>query len=278
MIVSIFLDDTELTSPNRFVQSIRNGGFPDIDFSDTKKGGFEGRTVSPGKFISYKFTIEWNIVGSSFSDLATQREEFVKLLAGIVSEGGKTLKINKANGVNVQVEVKGIDVLSDVATSDPLNSRLLTEMEAEYPFLRSQIETEETANIFTGGGMPIPMPIPMDMSVGGSNELLVVNGGNYPAYPVFRFSGPLANPSLNNLTTGQILNVNTSLVDAGDILEVDIFLRSAIKIPGGTNVRQFITGDFWTLAVGNNVIHLGNPDFNSVGKCIITFRDTYAGI
>lgn len=278
MIVSIFLDGTELTSTNRFVQSIRNGAFSDIDFSDTKKGGFEGRTISPGKFISYKFVIEWVIIGSSFSDLATQRENFVKLLAAVVSAGGKTLKINKANGVNVQIDIKGIDVLSDVATSDPLNSRILTEMQAEYPFLRSQTETISTANIFSGGGMPIPMPIPMDMSVGGSNELTVVHGGNYPAYPVFRFSGPLSNPSLNNLTTGKILNVNTSLVDAGDILEVDIFLRSAIKIPAGTNVRQFITGDFWTLAVGNNIIHLGNPDFNSVGKCTITFRDTYAGI
>lgn len=278
MITSIFLDGTELTSANRFVQSIRNGAFSDIDFSDTKRGGFEGRTISPGKFISYKFVIEWVIVGSSFSDLATQRENFVKLLAAVVSAGGKTLKINKANGVNVQIEIKGIDVLSDVATSDPLNSRILTEMQAEYPFLRSQTETINTAFIFSGGGMPIPMPIPMDMSAGGSNELIVFHGGNYPAYPVFRFSGPLSNPSLNNLTTGKILNVNVSLVDAGDILEVDIFLRSAIKVPAGTNVRQFITGDFWTLAVGNNNIHLGNPSFNAVGKCIITFRDTYAGI
>lgn len=278
MIVSIFLDDVELTSPNRFVQSIRNGALSDIDFSDTKRGGFEGRTISPGKFISYKFVIEWNVVGSSFSDLATQRENFVKLLAEIVSFGGKTLKINKANGINVQIEVKGIDVLSDVATSDPLNSRLLTEMQAEYPFLRSQVESEETANIFSGGGAAVPMIIPLDMSVGGVNELIINQGGNYPAYPVFRFSGPLSNPSLTNLTTNQTLNINTALPSASDILEVDVFLRSAIMIPAGTNMRQFVTGDFWTLAVGANLIHLGNPDLNSVGKCVITFRDTYAGI
>lgn len=278
MITSIFLDTTELTANNRFVQSIRNGGFPDIDQSAVKRGGFTGRTITPSKFISYKFVIEWVVVGSSFSDLANQRETFIKLLGEVISKGGKTLKINRANGINLQVDIKGIDVFSDVSTADPLNTRVLTEMQAEYPFLRSQIEQSPTAFIFSGGGMAIPMIIPLDMSVGGINEITIINNGNYEAYPIFTFSGPLQNPTLGNLTTGKTLNINTTLATGGDSLEVDIFQRSAKFLPSGANARQFVTGDFWTLAVGSNVIHLGSGSFNSVGKCAIKFRDTFLGI
>lgn len=278
MITSIFLDTTELTANNRFVQSIRNMGFPDVDQSAMKKGGFTGRTITPSKFVSYKCVIEWVVVGTSFSDLASQREQFLKLLAEVISKGGRTLKINRANGVNLQVDVKGIDIFSDVSTADPLNTRVLTEMQAEYPFLRSQTEKTDTAFIFSGGGMAIPMIIPLDMSVGGVNEITVVNAGNFEAYPVFTFAGPLANPTLSNITTGKTLNINTSLASAGDMLEVDIFLRTAKFLPSGANARQFVTGDFWTLAVGSNVIHLGSASFNVVGKCVIKFRDTFLGI
>lgn len=278
MITSIFLDTTELTAPNRFVQSIRNGGFPDIDQSAVKKGGFTGRTITPSKFISYKFVIEWVVVGTSFADLANQREEFIKLLGEIISAGGKTLKINRSNGVNLQVGIKGIDVFSDVSTADPLNTRVLTEMQAEYPFLRSQTEVSEDVFIFSGGGAALPMIIPLDMSVGGINEVNITQNGNFEAYPVFIFSGPLTNPTITNLTTGKTLNINTSLASAGDSLEVDVFLRTAKLLPSGTNVRQFVTGDFWVLAVGNNVIHLGSGSFNVVGKCIVKFRDTFLGI
>lgn len=278
MITSIFLDTTELTAPNRFVQSIRNGGFPDIDQSAVKKGGFTGRTITPSKFISYKFVIEWVVVGTSFADLANQREEFIKLLGEVISAGGKTLKINRSNGVNLQVGIKGIDVFSDVSTADPLNTRVLTEMQAEYPFLRSQTEVSEDVFIFSGGGAALPMIIPLDMSVGGINEVTIVQNGNFEAYPVFIFSGPLTNPTITNLTTGKTLNINTSLASAGDSLEVDVFLRTAKLLPSGTNVRQFVTGDFWVLAVGNNVIHLGSGSFNVVGKCAVKFRDTFLGI
>lgn len=278
MIDSVFLDTVQLTAPNRFVLSIRNGGFPDIDYSSVKKGGYTGRTISPGKFISYKFVIEWNIVGSSFSDLANQREAFISLLGNIVSAGGKRLKINKANGINVYIDIKGIDVLTDVSTSDPLNSRVLTEMEAEYPFLRSQTPSQTQVSIFSGGGMPIPMPIPMPMNAGGAGEAIILNNGNYEAYPIFTFTGPLSNPTLTNLTTGKTITLNFTLNTGSDIIEIDVFGRGAVFRPSGANARQYISGDFWTLAVGSNIVHLGNASFNPSGKCIVDYADTYLGI
>lgn len=278
MISNIYLGNTELTASNRFVTSVRNGGFPDIDNSTTEKGGYTGRTLSIGKFLSYKFVIEWVITATSFGDLATQREIFTQLLGQIVSAGSMQLKINKTNGVNLFIDIKGINVITDVSTQDPLSAVVLTEMEAEYPFLRSQALQSNDTSIFDGGGMPIPMPIPMPMSAGGMGEVILTNGGNYEAYPVFTFIGPLDNPTIANLTTGKELTINTVLATAADMIEVDTFRRAVVYRPSGVNAREFATGDFWTLAVGTNVIHLTNSSFNGVGKCRVAFYDTWLGV
>ena len=279
MITNIYLNGTELTSSKRFILSVRNGGFPEVDYSSTKKGGSSGRKLSPGKFSSYKFSLEWQVVGDSFSDLATQREVFLALLGKVISTGSQVLRIDRANGVDLQIEVKGIDVVTDVDTANPLNARVLTEMEAEYPFLLGVNEEVDNAFIFEGGGMEIPMSIPMDMSGGGGGgEITVSNDGNYEAYPRFLFAGPLITPTLTNVTTGKVLNVNTSLATFDDKLEVDIFLRTARFLPSGVNARRYISGDFWTLAIGSNTIKLGAASFNTTGRCSVFFRDTYLNI
>ena len=279
MITNIFLGSTELTSANRFIVSVKNGGFPEVDYSTTKKGGYSGRKISPGKFSSYKFVLEWQVVGSSFSDLTTQKEIFIALLGQIISSGSKILRIDRANGTDLQIEVKGIDVVTDVSTADPLNSHILTEMEAEYPFLVGVTELVETAFIFEGGGMEIPMAIPMDMSGGGGGgEITMANDGNYEAFPRFLFAGPLTTPTLTNVTTGKVLNVNTSLATFDDKLEVDVFLRTARFLPSGTNARRYISGDFWTMAIGNNTIKLGSASFNTTGRASIYFRSHWLNI
>jgi len=278
MVTQIKLGSEILTSQSVLVTAIRNGGFPDTDQSQTQKGGYTGLTLSSQSFLSYKFVIEWNVVGTSFSDLATARENFVSKLGSIISAGGKNLQITKSNGVTVQVDVKGVNIRTDVSTQDPLNARIYTEMDAEYPFLRDLNGISQDVNIFSGGGMPIPMPIPMPMNLGGTGEVTLVNGGNYNAYPIFTFYGPLDNPVIANVTTGEQLQLNLSLATASDRVEVDVFLRSAKFTPSMANARQYITGDFWTLAVGNNVIHLAQATYNIYGKCNISYADTYLGI
>jgi hypothetical protein len=278
MISNIYLGATELTNTNRYVQSIRNLAYPDLDFSTVKKASFEGKAITPSKFSGYRIQTEWVIVGYTFSDLATQRELFVKLLGDVIASGPQLLRLTKSNGTTVQVSVKTVDVLSDVSDPDPLNSPMMVEFQAEYPFLVDENIQNEDVFIFQGGGMPIPMPIPMPMNYGGTNEVILVNNGNYPAFPIFTFYGPLTNPTITNITTGKSLSLNLNLVDAGDIVEVDTFLRTARRLPTLLNQRQYVTGDFWTIMVGNNVIHLGSAVDNQVGKCVVTFSDTYLGI
>jgi len=278
MIDAIYLESELLTNGQRFCTAIRNLNFPEVDWSSSKKGGFYGRKLSEGKLVSNRFATEFQLIATDFSDLATQREDFVKLIGQIISDGGKLLKIDKANGTDVQVTVRGVDVSGDVSFADPLNSRMLIEWETEKPILESQTLTEETALIFSGGGTPVPTPIPLNMSVGGLNELITTNSGNYPAFPVFTFKGPLLNPSLYNVTSDKIIQITYNLPTASDIIEIDTYSRICKFIPSQIPARQYVSGEFWTIGLGANVIHLGSGSVNPNGACIITYRDAFIGI
>jgi hypothetical protein len=278
MINNVYLGTDQLDSAHRILQAIRNLTFPEISYQSVKRGGYPGQKLSVGKPRSYKFSTEWIVIGDTFSDLATQRQSFAEILGKILEDGGKTFKINKANGVNIQIEVKAITVAGDISANDPLMSNMLVELEAEYPYLQSQTEQSTDINIFNGGGMSIPMSIPMSMGVGGANEVILTNGGNAAAYPTFIFYGPLQNPSLTNLTTGKTFSLAYNLTDSSQYIVVDTFNRTVMLYSGGVNVRAYVSGDFWTIARGANTVHLSAGTYNTQGKCTVKFRDHFLGI
>lgn len=278
MITSVYLGTDQLDSDKRILQAIRNLAFPETSFQLAKRGGFTGNKLSVGKPRSYTFSTEWIVLGDTFSDLATQRQSFVEILGKILESGTKTFMINKVNGVNVQIDVKSVKVTGDLSANDPLKGNLLIELAAEYPYLQSQTLQSTNIYIFNGGGMTIPMGIPMSMGVGGTNEVILTNNGNVIAYPVFYFYGPLQNPSLTNLTTGKTFNLAYTLTDSSQLITVDTFNRTVVLSSGTTNVRNSASGDFWTLARGANTVHLSAAAYNTQGKVTVQFRDHYLGI
>lgn len=278
MITAVYLDDDRLDSSKIFLQAVRNMTFPSIGSSSLGRGSFHGVKVIPSRFQSFKFATEWFIVGDDPEDLATQRETLVGLVGQIIKLGSRTFKINKNNDVDVQIVVKNASVAGDLKSENYHTCTMLISLEAEYPLFQSQELQSEDILIFTGGGMEIPMGIPMDMSGGATNEATLENNGNYDAFPVFTFYGPLENPSLSNLTTGETLNLNLTLLTSNDYVVVDTYSRTVMLYPSGNNARQYATGDFFTLQPGENVIHLSNSSYNGTAFCRVEFRDHYLGI
>lgn len=258
--------------------AIKNLSFPDINQQSALKGGYLGQVLSPMQIGAYKFAMAWNLTGSDFSDLSTQRELFIGTWGDILKNGSATLKFLKSNGNLIQLTVKGVEITGEIIAEDGLSCSLLITLVTEYPFIVGQTLQSTDVNIFSGGGMAIPMPIPMDMSNGGVNDLTITNNGNYNAYPILTFYGVLSNPSLTNLTTNKTLNINYSLSDSTQYIIIDTYTRSAILYPSLTNVRQYVSGDFFTLAKGGNIIHLGNASYNSTGHVNVSFRDHFLNI
>lgn len=80
---------------------------------------------------------------------------------------------------------------------------------------------------------------------------MVTNDGVAEALPVWKVPGPATNPSLTNITNGQILNFD-GVVPAGQTLTVDMANQTATM--AGANVFALISGDWIQLEVGTNKI------------------------
>ena len=278
MITDISLGGVSLTTTQWYCLGLSNPTFFAIQHSQSRRGNYPGVAIYAGKPLSYKFAGTWLIVGTTFSDLATQRENFRKLLSTILSNGSAVLTVTKSNGVILTSTVKSVKLSGDIKAEDKTATEILVEMESEYPFLLSQTVHNTTVNIFNGGGMAVPMAVPMDMSAGGSNEATINNAGEYLAYPTLEFYGPLINPTITNVTTGEQLSISYTLPTVNDKLTVDCYNRTAIVSPANTNARQYVSGSFLTLKPGDNKIRLGNGDTSQTGYANVIYNDHYMGI
>lgn len=280
MISSIYLDSTQLDTGGVYCQKI-SAPYPDLSFSAAVRGGYSGRKMSLPRYISQRIVTEWMIIAGGYSELATARDSFLKLMGSIISNEGATLKINKSNSIGVQIEVKSAKVSGDISPENVGWCKFMVEFETEYPFFTSQTEHTTEVNIFQGGGWAMPFAIPFDMSAGGSNAEIINHVGNIDAYPILRFAGPLINPTLINYTTNKVLNLSYTLTSASDVIEIDTYNRTAFYYAGNAspaNVRAYVNGDFITLKAGNNDIRLGSSSYNAIAKCDVVFRDHYLNI
>jgi hypothetical protein len=277
MITALQLGSTPLITSQWFVTAIRNLAWPGLGVSSVGKGSFAGTKLAISKPQNFRILIEFMLLGTSFADIATQRENFEALLSSILTNPPQTLYITKSNGTQVQVDIKAILLQGDITSDDMQAHPLLVELQTEYPYLKGVTNRVSTLNVYSGGGFAIPMAIPLPMNNGGQNTAILTNNGTVASYPLIVLTGPLTNPQIVNLTNNQTLNLNYNLL-AGQIITIDCFNRTAILSPGGNNMRQYLSGDFITLAPGANSINLGSANTNQSGTAQFTFQDHYIGV
>ncbi len=278
MVTGLTLGGQSLISDQIYLTAFKNGSFPATVYTRSKRGGYQGNKLVTPSFASYQFVLDFTIVGKSFSDLALQRDIFFGILGTIHSAGVQTLIATRSDGTSRQIDIKAISVTGDLTTDDGVSSLVEITLEAEYPFLQSNQPQSQDILIYNGGGMSVPMGVPLDISNNAQTLITVVNNGNYPAYPIFNFVGVLTNPSITNNTTGETLSFSYTLSDSSHSILVDTYQRTVLLLPSGNIGRQYATGVFWTIPVGESTITLGNANQTDGGKCTLTFRDTFLNI
>lgn len=145
-------------------------------------------------------------------------------------------------------------------------------------------QTLKTKNIYTfyGGGMAIPTEIPMDMDAGGVSVDILNNAGNVNAYPIITLTGPLDTPTITNETTGESMAIAYNLTTNQKRIVIDTLNRTVVYYAtptgSGTNKRSVLTGDFITLAPGDNSVKLTLSAYDPDGVAQFAWRDSYGGI
>jgi hypothetical protein len=115
-------------------------------------------------------------------------------------------------------------------------------------------------------------------SAGTSGRLTAVNAGASPAYPVLRLDGPVANPAIEQVTTGGLLTLDATL-QPGEYLLIDTRTR-AVLLMGSSPRRSWMrAGSVWPLLLpgSNEIAYRGSALPGAPGQSsllTVSWRDT----
>lgn len=125
-------------------------------------------------------------------------------------------------------------------------------------------------------GAPFPLIFPVSFFEATGTDGLATNSGNIPTYPLFTITGPVTNPRIMNVTTGEALRFDGLVLNAGDEVTVDFKQRVAISSAGG-NFYGTITSDsdFWQLAPGDTTFRYTADKAASPSTATLYWYDAY---
>jgi hypothetical protein len=150
---------------------------------------------------------------------------------------------------------------------------------APYPYWRGL--ADETAELVPAGGTEFPIELPFEF-VSDAISAVADNIGTVSVAVVIRINGEVDTPRVENVTTGEIIEINT-LVPDGDYIEINTGygIKTVIQYPDETNIINLINldiADFWRLLPGENTIRFTANDVGENASVTVTWRAQWAGI
>lgn len=111
----------------------------------------------------------------------------------------------------------------------------------------------------------------------GAQGLMIVNNlGNTESSPILRLRGPMKNPTITRVDTGEKIVLNYTLT-AGQVLDVDT-RDHTIVLNGDTNrysALDFVQSSWWQLAPGINQIRLSCADWDEDAALVIYWNHAF---
>ena len=151
------------------------------------------------------------------------------------------------------------------------------EFAAADPRLYEAIARTGTAGLpIVSGGRTYNRIYPLTYgALGLTGAVLAMNVGNYPTRPLAIITGPVTNPRLQNVTTGETLAF-TYVLGAGSILVVDFDGRTVLE--GGTSSRYYALtpgSTWWELQPGLNEISFRADAYQAAAQVELRWRSAW---
>lgn len=129
------------------------------------------------------------------------------------------------------------------------------------------------------GGLSFPFVHPLDFAGGSDPGVLVPYAGDDSSWPVLRLEGPVENPVLANLSSGEAIHFALTL-GTGEHLVIDPEARTVLAggVPGASRyaaVRRDATS-WWPLYPGGaNAVRLSGDATSANTRLDLIWRDAY---
>jgi hypothetical protein len=143
-----------------------------------------------------------------------------------------------------------------------------------YLGIEQQASTAGTGSPYTTGNAAFPFTFPVVFGA----ELYTVNAaafntGSLPVYPrAVTIYGPITNPKLTNVTTGEFISINVTL-GSSDVLSLSYNNTKQIANLNGANVLKSVSTDstFWKVHPGTNVMSLSGTSSGTGAYATVTY-------
>jgi len=133
------------------------------------------------------------------------------------------------------------------------------------------------------GGFSFPFSFPLSFGSVGQ-ELDIENKGDMDSPVLIRMTGPLTNPELENVTTGQRISI-TREIRAGETLEINTaFGQKSVTIIDANGNRSngfhYVSpaSEFWSLVPGLNTVTYAATEESGNSSVTLSFYHRYSGV
>jgi hypothetical protein len=248
------------------------------------KPGEHGEVVSNWLWGPRPMTIPGRVSGQTIGEYNLNKRSIQNAMRIIKDANGISQPILMAfetdDGLQLQANIFGQDQLQPVQIMEKSPNHadfILSIMAPDYRFY-SQSVINDTINLPVGGGVVLPIIIPVTFGAATGGQETITNSGDENSPFVLTFYGPLTNPFITNLTTGESFATNIALGD-GDKLEIDMAEKTMVLNDSSNALSSFVLTNLWMeLIPGDNMIKLGSGLSSDVGYANINFRNAYLGI
>lgn len=140
----------------------------------------------------------------------------------------------------------------------------------------SSLQAPSTGLATVSGGMTFPATFPLAFGAAASGGyIFVTNNGTFETRPVAIIQGPVTNPAIQNVTSGQTLSFNITLAST-DTLTVDFNARTVMLNGSANRYNAIASGSSWfTLAPGNSTVRFLASAYNGSATLTLQYRSAW---
>jgi hypothetical protein len=250
-------------------------GLPGIRSQDDNRGFsdgmFSGRDFLGGRTVSIIF----NTFGNNNSSAQTNFNIIQSYL--LPQTSGTTPLYFYLPNTGTQFLNARVRALRTTVDPNYTYGYITSQVEFFCPDPRYYNQNEQTATMLYSAPTGRIYNRTYNLTYGGGSVALqttVNNSGWATTYPNILIKGPIIDPQIGNLTTGNTLYFDVSMI-AGDELEID--LLNKLVTFNGVSARNLLTSGTWFGAQpGNNIYTFqGLGTANGVTEAIITWNSAY---
>ena len=246
-------------------------GSPPVRRAVTNRPGRGGAWAGAGLFGPRAVTLEGSMVAPTSAALSLALGRIRALLGALDTDTALTVAEPVPKSLLVRPS-DGSDAYEDTETIGRFTASLLAVDPTKYG-----PATVYTLALPSGGtgGLTFPAIAPFVFTAGGgAGTATVVNAGTDATRPVWEVTGPATNPRLRNDSTGEVMELTTTLL-AGDTLVVDHRAQTVTLAGVSRAATKTPSSTWWSLAPGNTVVRYTAAAYNATTRAYVTVAGAY---